>query len=104
MAGTIKIRAKVKGDTCVVKALIKHPMETGLRKNKKTGKNFPAHHITEVACTHNGASVMDIEWGGSISKNPYLSIKFKGANKGDTFALSWMDNQGAKESAETKIK
>ena len=33
----IRIRAKMKGDVAEVKALMSHPMETGLRKNKKTG-------------------------------------------------------------------
>ena len=35
MAKSIKIRAKSKGGITTVKALITHPMETGLRKNKK---------------------------------------------------------------------
>jgi len=75
MAKSIKIRAKVKGDTTVVKALISHPMETGLRKNKKTGKMIPAHFIQEVTCRHNGNDVLKANWGTAISKNPYLSFK-----------------------------
>ena len=35
---SIKIRAKVDGDVTTVKALISHPMDTGLVKDKKTGK------------------------------------------------------------------
>ena len=34
MAKSIKIRAKLKGDTTTVKCLMTHPMETGLRKDK----------------------------------------------------------------------
>ena len=45
MAKSIKVRAKVKDGITVVKALITHPMETGLRKDKKTGKKIPAHFI-----------------------------------------------------------
>lgn len=101
---SIKIRAKVKGSACEVKALIKHVMETGMRKDKKTGENIPAHFIQEVTCQHNGETVMSAEWGTSISKNPYLSFKFRGAKKGDTLSLSWVDNKGNKDSAEAKIK
>jgi len=36
----IRIRAKMKDDVAEVKALMSHPMETGLRTNKKTGKKF----------------------------------------------------------------
>ena len=104
MAKSIKIRAKVKGGTTVVKALISHAMETGLRKNKKTGKKFPAHYIQEVTCSHNGNTVMSADWGTAISKNPYLSFKFSGAKAGDTLKMSWVDNKGESDSVEAKIK
>ena len=100
---TIKARAKVKGDVCTVKALIKHPMETGLRKDKKTGEKIPAHFIQEVICDHDGSNVMTAYWGGSVSKNPYISFAFTGASKGDTITLSWKDNKGDSDSTEAKI-
>ena len=34
MAGRIKIRAQKKGDITEVKALMRHPMETGMRKDQ----------------------------------------------------------------------
>ena len=37
MAKGIKIRATAKKGSTTVKALMSHPMHTGLRKNKKTG-------------------------------------------------------------------
>lgn len=101
---SIKIRAKVKKGACEVKALMKHPMETGQRKDKKTGKKIPAHFIQEVSCTHNGKAVLDAEWGGAISTNPYLSFIFDGAKSGDSVAISWVDNQGGKDSTTAKIK
>jgi len=100
---SIKIRAKVDGDVTTVKALISHPMDTGLVKDKKTGKPIPAHFIQEVTCEHNGKNVLTALWGAAISKNPYLSFKFKGAKAGDTLALSWVDNKGESDSIETKI-
>ncbi len=103
MAKSIKMRAKLDGDVTTVKALVSHPMETGLRKDKKTGKMIPAHFIQEVVCEHNGNTVLTSLWGPAVSKNPYLSFKFKGANKGDTLKLSWVDNQGGSDSLETKI-
>jgi len=104
MAKSIKVRAKVKGGVTVVKALISHAMETGQRKNKKTGKKFPAHFIQEVTCTHNGNNVLMADWGTAISKNPYLSFKFSGASAGDTLKMSWVDNKGESDSVEAKIK
>ena len=104
MAKTIKARARVKGGVATVKALITHPMETGMRKNKKTGKKIPAHFIQEVVAEHNGAVVMTASWGGAVSKNPYLSFKFGNANPGDKLKLSWVDNTGGSDSIETTLK
>ena len=101
---TIKIRAKAKDGVTTVKALISHTMETGLRKDKKTGKKIPAHHITEVNAEYNGNNVMTANWGPAISKNPYLSFKFKGGSSGEKLKISWIDNMGKGDSLEAAIK
>jgi len=103
MANSIRMRASVAGGVATVKALISHPMETGQRKNKKTGQKIPAHFIQEVTCTHNGANVLEAQWGPAIAKNPYLSFQFSGAKSGDKVTISWVDNKGEKDSAETSI-
>lgn len=102
MAKSIKIRAKESKGVVTVKALMNHPMETGLRKDKKTGKLIPAHHINEVVAKAGDKTVMDAVWGGAISKNPYLSFKYSGG-KGDTLTLSWTDNKGNSDSATSKV-
>lgn len=94
MASSIRVKASISGDVATLKALIKHPMETGQRKDSKTGELIPAKFIQEVICTHNGSNVMTAEWGAAVSKNPYLSFKFKGASKGDKITLKWIDNTG----------
>ena len=104
MAKSIKIRAKLKGDTTTVKCLMTHPMETGLRKDKKTGKPIPAHFINEVVAEAGGKTVLTTNWSGGISKNPYLSFAFKGAAKGDEVKISWADNKGGSDSGTAKIK
>ena len=101
---SIKMRANVKDGVTTIKALISHPMDTGLVKDKKTGKVIPAHFIQEVVCKHKDTTVLTANWGAAISKNPYLSFKFKGAAAGDTVSLSWVDNKGEKDSAEATIK
>ena len=101
---TIKIRAKAKKGITTVKALITHPMETGLRKDKETGKDIPAHHITEVNAEYNGNTVMTANWGPAISKNPYLSFKFKGGVPGENLKISWIDNKGKSDSLKAIIK
>ena len=103
MAEPMKIRASMSGDTTDVKCLMNHPMETGLRKDAKTGGVVPAHHITNVTASVGGKMVLDAEWGGGISKNPYLAFKVKGANKGDKVEIKWVDNKGDSNTAEATI-
>lgn len=102
-SNTIKIRAKAAGNSTEVKALVQHVMETGLRKDAKTGEKIPAHYIQEVVCEHNGSVVCTANWGVAISKNPYLSFKIGGAKAGDKIKVSWKDNKGDSDSAETNV-
>ena len=100
----IKIRAKIKNGVTIVRSLMSHPMETGLRKDKKTGKAIPAHYIQEVTFRHNGELKVTTEFGISISKNPFIQFELEGGAKGDTLELTWIDNRGNVESAATQIK
>jgi sulfur-oxidizing protein SoxZ len=104
MAGTIKARAQATGKVTLVKALISHPMETGLRKDKKTGKKIPAHYIEELNVDHNGKNVLNALWGPAISKNPYLYFKFHGGKAGDTIKISWVDNKGEHDAQTFTVK
>ena len=101
---SIKIKASIKDGKTEVKALIKHEMETGLRKDKKTGEKIPAHYIKEVKCEHNGKTIFTANWGVAVSKNPYLSFKFSGGSSGDTINVSWVDNKGETDSRSAQIK
>lgn len=100
----IKARAKQKDGFIEVKALMSHPMETGTRKDSKTGELIPAHFIQEVVYECNGKEVMRAHWGPAVSKNPYMSFKFKGAKSGDKLKISWTDNKGESASSEVAIK
>jgi len=100
---TIRPRAWVDGNVATLKMLLTHPMETGLRKDKKTGGIIPAHYIETVTVMHKGKKVLDALLGPAVSKNPFLQCKFKGAAKGDTLNISWKDSKGDTDSKETKI-
>ena len=100
----IKCKAKANGDDVEVKVLMKHAMETGLRKDKKTGELIPAHHISEVACSHNGSEIFRCNMGPAVSKNPYLSFTVTGPKSGDTLQLTSVDNMGETDSGETVVK
>ena len=103
MAGSIKIRAYDIDGQVTVKSVINHPMETGQRKIKKTGKKVPPHFIKEVIVSRNRKIVMEAFWGKSISRNPFLSFQIPG-RKGDTITISWLDNRGNSDSATAKVR
>ena len=64
---SMKVKAKEKDGIVEVKALIKHPMETGLRKDQKTGKPIPAHFVQEVVVEHGGKTRITADWSGACS-------------------------------------
>ena len=103
MTGSIKIRASDIDGQVTVKSIINHPMETGQRKIKKTGKKVPPHFIKEVIVSRNRKIIMEAFWGKSISRNPFLSFQIPG-RKGDTITISWLDNRGNSDSASAKVR
>ena len=102
MADPMKIRATTLGDSTEVKVLMSHEMETGQRRDAQ-GQPIPAWFIQNVIVTWNGRTVLSAQWGTAVSKNPFLSFKFKGGAKGDKIAITWTDNRGDKRTDETVI-
>ncbi len=100
---TFKIRSRFKGDVATIQCQLTHPMESGLRKDKK-GKIIPAHFIQKFTCEHAGDLVLDTELNGTVSKNPYIKFRLKGVKEGDTLKLHWVDNKGNSDTAEMEMK
>ena len=102
MADPMKIRATLSGDTVEVRVLMQHEMETGQRKDA-SGKVIPAWFIKEVTASANGKQVLQAQWGPAVSKNPFLSFKYKGGAKGDKVLVTWVDNKGEKRTDEAVV-
>ena len=102
MADPMKIRANVAGDSTEVKVLMNHEMETGQRKDAQ-GKTIPAWHIQSVTATYGGKTVLSAQWGPAVSKNPFLSFRFKGGAKGEKVQVTWVDTKGDKRTDEATI-
>lgn len=102
MGNPMKIRATVSGEVADIKVLMRHDMETGQRKNS-TGLLVPVGYIQDVSISVNGKLAMAAEWGPSVSKDPYLAMKVKGAKQGDTVSVTWTDSKGDTRTDEVKI-
>jgi len=103
MSIKIRMRGKSKGGVAEIKALIKHPMESGVRMNKKTGKPYPAKFIETVEVAVNGTKAVDSQWSGAVSANPFMGVQVK-ANAGDEVTVSLVDNTGDKGTKSIKLK
>ena len=103
MPDTMKIRATLNGDIADIKVLMNHIMETGLRKDAKTGQLIPAYFINQVTAKVNGNVVLSADWSSAISNNPYLNFKVSAAKAGDKVSVSWQDNKGASNSIDAVI-
>lgn len=102
MASSIRIRAIASNDIVNFKALIRHPMDSGFVKDSE-GNVIPEHYIEVVTVKVGDKTVFTANWGPAVSKDPYLEFKFKGADKGDTVAVNWVDNKGESDSTSAKI-
>jgi len=97
------IGMRVRAGNGEIKVLMTHPSENGLRKDAKTGQLVPAHFVKNVVVTVNGKTVLDGQWGGGVSKDPYLGFKVKGLKAGDKVAVSAEDNKGDKGSGDAVV-
>ena len=102
MADPMRIRANMAGEETTVRVLMSHVMESGLRKDA-SGNTVAAHYITDVEATHNGKTVLKAAWSAAVSQNPFMSFKFKGANKGDKVIVKWTDSKGESRTDEAAI-
>ena len=94
--------AHIQGDVADVRILMRHPMETGQRKDAK-GEIVPVHFIQNVVVTHNGNVVLDAQWSQAVSRNPVFAVRVRGAKAGDKIAVTWVDNKGDKRTDEATV-
>jgi sulfur-oxidizing protein SoxZ len=104
MASTIRLKTKTREGITTVRAIIRHPMETGFRVDQDSGELIPAHYINLVTIKHNDKIILSCDWSRAVSKNPYLSFMFEGAKKGDKLELNWIDTNNNTDTLETQIK
>ena len=102
MSEPMRIRANMQGDVADVRILMRHPMETGQRKDSK-GELVPLHFIQNVVVMHNGRTVADVQWSQAVSRDPFLGLRVKGAKVGDKISVTWTDNKGDKRTDEVTV-
>lgn len=103
LAAKDRIRAKLKENETTVRLLLAHPMHTGRGKNE-TGELISAEFIQDIRCWRNADEVLTIKCGTATARNPYFSFQLLGGQLGDKITIRWVDNIGAKGTAETIVR
>lgn len=98
MAKQAKARIKApksvtKGEPFEIKTLISHKMESGQRKDSKTGEKIPRMILNKFSASYNGTQVFSADWHPAISANPYMAF-YMIANESGTLELIWTDDAG----------
>lgn len=104
MARDIRIKTRSVGGATEILTMVNHPMETGQRKNKKTGKKIPAHFIEKLNIELNGKLVASANLGPAVSKRPLVGVRVSAAKSGDTVKVSWRDNMKESGTATATVK
>jgi len=109
MAEKRKAMVKIKpkkykvGDTVKVDFIVIHPMDTGMAKDKESGKIIPAHYINDITFSFDGEPFTKMTIWESVSKNPYFSVNYTVTKKGK-ITVDYSDNMGEKNSKSKKLK
>jgi sulfur-oxidizing protein SoxZ len=90
-----------KGEIFEIKALITHPMETGLRRDS-TGKVIPRKIINAFSCRYNGELVFSVDLHEAVAANPYLEFYARAQDSG-TLEFTWNEDGGAVYSARQSL-
>jgi len=96
---TAKPRVKVPksaavGEVITVKTLISHDMESGQRKDSKTGEVIPRKIINTFTATFEGELVFKAKLEPAVAANPYIEFTMKVPGPG-TLRFEWLDDDGS---------
>jgi sulfur-oxidizing protein SoxZ len=97
----MRIRAQENNGIVDVKILIRHDMESGLRKGED-GSLVPAWFIHTLRVQAQGKEVFSAQLGPAVSRDPFFNFKYQGA-KGDRLLVTWIDTKDDRRSDEVIV-
>ena len=100
----VKVPKKAsKGDVIEIKTLISHKMESGQRKDRKTGKKIPRKIINKFVAKFNGEEVFSVDIEPGVSANPYIKFSMRAEESGE-IEFVWTDDDGSSYSTKKKLE
>ena len=106
MSNTIRIRAPkqaTRGEVMELKALIRHPMETGYRRDPY-GRQIPENILDRFECLYNGERVFSAEFFRAVAADPFLTF-YTVATETGTLEFRWVgqDERVYSETVELEV-
>jgi len=80
------------GEIMEIKALIRHPMESGHRRGAR-GEVIERDIITRFECHYDGALVFAADYHPGIAANPLITFYVRAAKSGE-LVFEWTDQHG----------
>jgi len=81
------------GEVFLVKTLISHPMETGLRQDDQ-GNVIPRKIVNKFTCRHNGVVVFSVDLHEAVAANPYIEFYLRATESG-RLEFVWEEDGGS---------
>ncbi|HYS59850.1 MAG TPA: thiosulfate oxidation carrier complex protein SoxZ [Gemmatimonadales bacterium] len=81
-----------RGDVIDVRALVEHPMATGLFRDA-SGNPIPAYFINDVSVTYGDREAAHFVWSSGISRDPFVEFSLR-ADREAPLTFTWKDNKG----------
>jgi sulfur-oxidizing protein SoxZ len=81
-----------RGEIVAIKALIRHPMETGYRFDAM-GRPIARHIVAHFRATYAGEEVFRVELTQGVSANPFFAFTTVATRTGD-LVFTWEDDRG----------
>ena len=91
----------VKGEVINIKAMIKHNMESGYRRDQM-GQRIPRNILKQFECLYNDRRVFH-ELNPGVAANPFFSFYTRATESG-TLRFRWTDQHGESWTAEASIE
>ena len=82
----------MRGEIIEIKALVRHPMETGFR-HTQLGQRIPRNIITHFVCTYDGAEILRATLHPAITANPQLVFSTVATVSGE-IEFRWSGDNG----------
>jgi len=90
-----------RGEVIEIKTLIKHPMETGYRRDHR-GQVIPRHIVKRFVAIYNGTEVFSADLTQGVAANPYLAFSTVAEESGE-IVFEWIDDLGDTHTEKVEI-